>query len=107
MTLWRRFVDDTITFVKNDSIAYVSYQLNSFHEQMQFTYEVEHNNKLPFLGVFLIRNADKIDTTVYRKPANNDVNLHWNTHAPTTWKRGTLRTILSCAYIIYSSEISQ
>ena len=33
-TLWRPFVDDTITFVKNDSIAYVLGQLNSFHEQI-------------------------------------------------------------------------
>ena len=32
MTIWRCFVDDTITFVKNDSIAYVLDQLNSFHK---------------------------------------------------------------------------
>ena len=32
-----------------DSIAYVLDQLNSFHEQIQFTYEVEHNNKLTFI----------------------------------------------------------
>ena len=104
MTLCQRFVDDNITFVKNDSIAYVLDQLNSFHEQIQFTYEVEHNNKLPFLDVLLIKNANKIDTTVYRKPTNTDVYLNWNTHAPTTWKRGTLRTILSRAYTICSSE---
>ena len=64
MTLWQRFIDNTITFVKNNSIAYVLDQLNSFHEQIQFTYEVEHNNKLPFLDVLLIKNANKIDTRV-------------------------------------------
>ena len=32
MTLWRRFADDAITFVKNDSIAYILDQLNSFHK---------------------------------------------------------------------------
>ena len=105
MTLWRRFVDDTKTFVKNDSIAYVLDQLNSFHEQIQFTYEVEHNNKLPFLHVLLIKNAYNIDTTVYRKSANTDAYLNWNTHAPTTGKKGTLRTIISCTYTICSSEI--
>ena len=71
---------------------------------MQFTYEVEHNNKLPLFDVLLIRNANKIDITVYRKPTNTDIYLNWNSHAPTKWKRGTLRTILSCAYTIYSSE---
>ena len=103
MALWQRFVDDTIRFVKNDSIAYVLDQLNSFHKQIQFTYEVEHN-KLPFLDVLIIKNANTIDTTVYRKPTNTDVYLNWNTHAPTTSKVGTLRTILSRTYTICSSE---
>ena len=104
MTLWRLFVEDTIKFVKNDGIAYVLDQLNSFHEQIQFTYEVEHNNKLPFLDILLLKNANETDTTVYRKPTNTDIYLNWNTHAPTTWKRGTLRTILSRAYTIYSMK---
>ena len=79
MILWRRFVDNTIILVKNDSITYVLDQLNSFHEQIQFTYEVEHDNKLPFLDFLLIKNTNKIDTTVYRKPTNTDVYLNWNT----------------------------
>ena len=79
MILWRRFVDNTIILVKNDNITYVLDQLNSFHEQIQFTYEVEHDNKLPFLDFLLIKNANKIDTTVYRKPTNTDVYLNWNT----------------------------
>ena len=60
LTLWRRFVDDTTMLVKIDSIAYVLDQLNNFNERMQFTYEVEHNNKLPFLDVLLVRNANNI-----------------------------------------------
>ena len=104
ITLWQRFVDGSIIFVKNDNIDCALDQLNSFHEQMQFTYEVEHNNKLPFLDVLIIKNANKIGITVYRKPTNTDVYLNWNTHALTTWKRRTLRTILSCAYTICSSE---
>ena len=49
----------------NGSIAYILDQLNSFHKRMQFTYKVEHNNKLPYLDVLLIKNASKIDITVY------------------------------------------
>ena len=95
VTLWQRFVDDTTTFVENNSIAYVLDQLNSFREQIYFTYEVEHNKKLPFIDVLLVKIANKLDTTVYRNPTITDIYLNWNTHAPTTWKRGTLRTILS------------
>ena len=65
MTLWRRFVNDRIIFVKNDSIVYVLDQLNNFHERIHFIYEVEHHNKPPFLDALLIKNANIINTTVY------------------------------------------
>ena len=62
-----------ITFVKNDSIVYVLDQLNNFHEEIQFTYKVEHNNKLPFLDVVLGKSTNTIDTTVYTKPTNTNI----------------------------------
>ena len=43
-------------------------------------------------------------TKVYRKPTNTDVYLNWSFHAPTTWKRGTLRTIINHAYIFYLTK---
>ena len=70
----------------------VQFQLKSLHEEIQFTYEVEHN-KLPILDALLTKNTNKTDATVYRKPTNTDVYLNWNAHPPTTWKRGILRTI--------------
>ena len=73
--------------MKNDSIVYVLDQFNNFHERIQFTYEVEHNNKLPFLDVLLINNPNNIDTTVYRKPRNTNIYLNWNSHAATIPKR--------------------
>ena len=50
---WRRYVDDTICFVKIGSIEYIRSVLNSFHKNIQFTYEVESNAKLPFLNICL------------------------------------------------------
>ena len=75
-----RFVEDTITFVKNDNNVYVLDQLSN----------LEHNNKPPLLDVLLIENTNNIDTTVYRKPTNTNIYLNWNLHAPSTWRRGTL-----------------
>ena len=77
MTLSQQFVDDTTTFVKNDSIAYVLDQLINSKSQIQFTYEVEHNNKPPFLDVLLTKNASNMDIIVYRKPTNtNGICMH-------------------------------
>ena len=74
--------------------------LNSFHKNIQFTYEVESNAKLPFLDMLLMRNHNDITTTVYRKDSNSDVYLHWDSFTPITWKRRTPKTLVERGYLI-------
>ena len=62
---WKRFVDDTIGYVKNVSIDIILLKLNSFHPNIQFTYEIEKENKLSFFDILLIRNENFIETKVY------------------------------------------
>ena len=73
---WRRFVDDTFVYVKLGSIEYVLLVLNSFHDNINFTYEQENNKREPFLEVLSTRNHEKINTTVLRKDIHNDLFLH-------------------------------
>ena len=75
---WKSFVDETVGYVKNGSIDIILSKLNSFHPNIQFTYKVEEENKLPFLDVLLIRNGNFIGTKVYPKPTNKDIYLNWN-----------------------------
>ena len=49
--------------------------------------------KLAFLDVMLCTGGENIVTTVYRKVTNADVNLHSNSFAPHSRKRGTLKTL--------------
>ena len=87
---WKRVVDDTFAFVLPDKIEYIMNQLNSFDENIQFTFEMEEENKLAFLDVKIIRNTnDTINTTVYRKPTNTDIHLNWHSHSPLQWKKTT------------------
>ena len=51
---WRRYVDDTITFVKEESITFTLEQTSSYHPHFQFTYELENVGKLSFLDVLVI-----------------------------------------------------
>ena len=37
--------------------------MNSFHDNIKFTYEEDNNNRLPFLDVFFIEDYEKINTT--------------------------------------------
>ena len=48
----KRFVDDTVGYVKNGSIDTILSRLNSFHLIIQLTYEVEQ------------------ETTIFGRPAN-------------------------------------
>ena len=88
---WKSFVNDTIGYVKNGSVDIILSKLNSFHPNIQFTYEIQEEHKLPFLDVLLIRNGNFIEAKVYRRPTNNDIYLNWNSFAPDTWQRSTLR----------------
>ena len=45
----RRSVGDTICSIKADSIEYILSILNSFNKNIQFTVEIEKEEKIPFL----------------------------------------------------------
>ena len=104
MIPWKRFVDDTITCIKTTSIPHVIKVLNTFLSNIQFTYEEEKDGKIPFLDILLIKKNDAFKTTVYRKPTNKGIYLYWNSFAPQTWKRATLRSIINRAYDICSND---
>ena len=65
---------------------------------------MENDHKLSFLYVLLIRNGESIETTVFRKSTNNDIYLNWNSFAPNTWKKGTLKTLVQLAYTVCSTD---
>ena len=58
---------------------------------------------ISFLDVMLCRDGENTVTTVYRKVTNADVYLDWISFAPHSWKRGTLKTLSQCAYMIFST----
>ena len=104
MTEWKRYVDDTIAYIKPSYIDYVLSILNSFHKNMKFTFEEEKDNKISFLDVLILRNGSSIETTVYRKFAHNDVYIHSDSFSPNSWKVGTMKTLLLRAFVLCSNE---
>ena len=109
MKCWTRYVDDTLCYIKTDSIDYVLKMLNGFHRNIQFTYEVETDSKISFLDVLVIRDSsNNINTTVYRKSTNNDIYLNWEPFAAGKWKWGTLKTLTKRAYdVCFNQELLQ
>ena len=68
----------TYCIVQTDSVNEMLLKLNIFHKNMQFTYEAESNNMLPFQNVLVIHNNSSIETTAYRQPTNSNIYLNWN-----------------------------
>ena len=45
---WKRYVDNTISYIKEASIEYVLCKLNGYRNNIEFTYEIENDGMLPF-----------------------------------------------------------
>ena len=104
LSFWKRYVDDTITFIKTGSAEYLLSILNSFHPNIKFTYETEVNSKLAFLDVLLLREGQNIITTIYRKVINSDIYVNWNSFCPQSWKRCILKSMIQRAHLVCSTE---
>ena len=61
-------MDDTIAYVKKDSIGHDLSILNSFHGNISFTYEQPINGKVSFLDILILKNGDSFETNVHHKP---------------------------------------
>ena len=64
--------DGTTAYVKTDVIDHVLSILNSFHENISFTYEQEINGKISFLDILSLRNGSNFETIIHLKSTHND-----------------------------------
>ena len=71
---WKRYVDDTHAYIDPGKIDYVMKKLNTYHQQIQFTYELEKYQRILFLDVSIRKLTNgKLGTTVFKKGRNTDV----------------------------------
>ena len=82
-------------------------KIDDFHEHLnrqnadiQFTKEIEENGKIPFLDCLVTRDNNKLQTTIYRKPAHADRLLDQSSYNPTSNKATTIRTLTRRAQLV-------
>ena len=101
---YKRCVDDTLAAVKDIATATAFLTtLNEVHPAISFTMEVANNNKLPFIGMELIKIGKQLKTCVYRKTTNKGLRLHYHRHVDARYKRSLLITMLNRAHCLSSS----
>ena len=62
MTHWKRYADDAMAVIKLASTENVLPTLNTFYQNIKFTYELEQKCKIKFLDVLLIKTNDTLQT---------------------------------------------
>ena len=105
--IWFRYVDDIFSCVPpSTDIDQFLTQLNSLHSCINFKYEKEENNCLPFLDTLVIKNINnpKPIFKVYRKPTHSNSYIHSFSHHSNSTKIGTMTNIFLRAYQICSPE---
>ena len=104
--LWLRYVDDTFTTLHKDEIDDFHEHLNRQNAHIQFTKEIEDNGKIPFLDCLVIRDNNRLQTTVYRKPTHTDRLLDESSYNPSSHKATTIRTLTRRALLVCNSHDS-
>jgi len=61
--------------------------LNSVHDNITFTKELECGDSLAFLDVLIEKSQTGIQTTTYRKPTHSGLYTHWTSFIPHYQKR--------------------
>ena len=102
----KRQVEDTFAYVLPDKIEMILHEINSYHPNIKFSYELESQDEPAFLDISARRtNDNKVETSVYRKATCTNININWHSHDPSNWKIGTLRNLIKRAKSINSSEL--
>ena len=101
---YARYVDDIFVLLRSaEHVHQLATYLSSKHTNINFTFEVEENETLPFLDVKVFRDGDCFTTSIHRKATFSGVFTNYSAFIPIEYKRGLIDTLLHRAYMVNSS----
>lgn len=89
-----RYVDDIFAIGKKGETDEIMRKLSEKHSAINFTMEAEKDGKLSFLDVLLIRNRQRIEADVYRKPTDAPLCIPSESHHPMSHKLSAFESAL-------------
>ena len=102
-SIYGRYVDDIFIQITDESqIISLKNALES-NSVLNFTYEMNVNNKLPFLDIMVDSSGTDFRTEVYHKPTDQGICLNFKSECIERYKQGTVFNYLNRAYKIAST----
>ena len=100
-----RYVDDTFVIFQNEKESEeFLIRRSGLHSSLQFTFEKEKNNSLPFLEVHVEYTKGSYETKVYCKPTFTGQYLRWESFTPIKRKASLESTLVHRALKIFSKS---
>ncbi|XP_062716665.1 uncharacterized protein LOC134292023 [Aedes albopictus] len=91
----KKYVDDFFLVLPKDKVDYTLQVFNTYNEHLQFTVEVENENKLPFLDVVVIRGDDQtLSTKWYAKPISSGRLVNYFSYHPLPQKMNVITNFI-------------
>ncbi len=104
-SFFKRYVDDSASAIKQGTQDSVLQYLNSYHADIQFTFELEKNKSLPFLDLELIHGDDgRIKRKVYRKPTNTGRYLNFHSYHHISQKMSAVDALAFRAFMLCDAD---
>ena len=101
---YRRYMDDTFTLFRSpEHISEFLDHLNSKHNNITFTSEVEQVGRLAFLDCTVQRINGQFTTSVYRKSTFSGLGSSFFSFVPMIFKLNSVKTLLFRAYTVSST----
>lgn len=105
--LYKRYVDDIFCVIPKDSTNSIITKFNNWHNDIQFTIEIEKNNMLAFLDMKIERpeKGGKLILHWYTKPTWSGRYMHFHSNMPMPFKQNVARNLIDRAIALSSPEV--
>lgn len=109
LPFYQRYVDDSFAIIHKDHYPELLERFNNYHPKLQFTIELEKNNRLNFLDMTLIKNEknNKIETMWYTKETASGRYLNFNSTHPLNHKKNVITAVIDRAIKLTSPKHRQ
>ena len=91
---YRCYVDDTFAVFREitHNTDFFNY-INNKHKSLKFTFELENNRSLPFIGITVTRNNYSSSTGICHKPTSTELTTHFTSFTSTVYKLSAIRSL--------------